>query len=364
MKIEIGKYQNVIQGFDPSIANEKYQNIEDIDALNSFQAELSNLIINKQRELETERMIMTNSIEPTSESIITEVIKALQNMFKIVNVAGAVGDLYNKYKNDKSALDEIYEALNSTHDSIEALAGYEIYLFKTLKPLLKRMSTDMIDYNKNLKSKSHEILDVSRWKIQQHIRQMRQLLIKSTVGLSEHDYFNGLLDEIHETMTTVVNLYDRIQNYCDEKRLVDYLQVINSKVVKETNVRNYKLKKEILNLDYNIKTNLIQQQYQLALNAFKQLVFPFAHYFLSEYTIPEDIEKNRGDYLRNWTVNKIDSLSTKLSEDRVRVNGKVDTFLIETNFDHEPFYTWNSDKYSKILSDLFDGKEILLKANV
>ncbi|CAG8720187.1 9115_t:CDS:2, partial [Scutellospora calospora] len=115
-------------------------------------------------------------------------------------------------------------------------------------------------------------------------------------------------------LTTLINIYDRIQDYYDQAKLV-YIAHIGSSMADK--IADEKLDNAVNELKREIRFNIILGHLKRATNAFKQWVFPFAN---------------------------VEFHSEKIST--------------------EPFFVWENDKYSHEISKLLIGEEITIKADI
>ncbi|CAG8853842.1 17146_t:CDS:1, partial [Gigaspora margarita] len=65
------------------------------------------------------------------------------------------------------------------------------------------------------------------------------------------DYLTFYMDKLDEGMTTIINIYDRIQSYFDQSRLANYIANISSPT-NTIEIENETLKKEIEKLEREI----------------------------------------------------------------------------------------------------------------
>lgn len=184
---------------------------------------------------------------------------------------------------------------------------------------------------------------------------------------------------INEAMNLIVHIFDKVEQYEQEKKLANYLTNIivvdglnRSKRSSDkpnptsyedsglaSNISDSELIENINQLHYNIQVNLILKQYYRAVGALKQIVFPFAE-----------------DYLQSNVVGDIsdisllaNSLIKRINEFNSSVINENDHFIRNTKFGDEigeiaPFYIWRNAEVHDDIQRLFDGKKIYLYADV
>ncbi|GIX72569.1 uncharacterized protein CEXT_200941 [Caerostris extrusa] len=114
-------------------------------------------------------------------------------------------------------------------------------------------------------------------------------------------------------MTTLINIYDRIQSYQDQQQLANYIADMGSASSSAINISDPNLVRAVNYLESSIKSNIVLNQYKAAIDSFKQWVFPFANSFLERPMLPSQLEmdKDLEDLVSN-AVTHIENLRTKV----------------------------------------------------
>lgn len=325
----------------PQLTELKSRPIDNFDALDSLQTELDAIL---------------NALHSDRKKRSTSKKNKFKNIKKAFKLARASADIYLKYRNNVEDLENISDAIANADKTINSINEYEKYM-GTFSDTLHRMVDDLSSYRL---ADSH--LDLSRWEVQKNIRIMKRFVAESTRGFSVENDLVDLTEELQETLNALVDVYDRIEEYQKEKRIENYIQIMTSTDVRNIDVKNNTLRKTLSEIEYNIMTNLAIKQYHLAINALKQYAFPFAYKYMNEFAVPKNLRSENLDYIRSWIIQRIESLTEILSEQKTKTD-PTDAFVHETS-NSEPFFTWSNKKHGKLLTKLFGGEEITLNANV
>ncbi|GBN27198.1 hypothetical protein AVEN_46586-1 [Araneus ventricosus] len=231
------------------------------------------------------------------------------------------------------------------------------------------MENNLRDVANKLEAKSQVSLDVTKWKVQSALRDMKLQMQQLTEGFQVKDNMARCIEKLEEVMTTLINVYDRIQSYQDQQNLANYIADISSSSASSINISNPTLVIAVNRLEMLIRSNLVLTQYKTAVNAFKQWVFPFAHNYLEESMLPSHLElKKNIENLIDSAVKQIESLESKLDLYKTSVK-KTDKYIHTGEFSSryvstEPFYVWKNDEYKDTISKLLSGQEVVLRADV
>lgn len=291
--------------------------------------------------------------------------------FKVLGkVAKMSADIYMKYKDDKNALEEIGEAIEKAQDKFDELKQYEDKIQNSVLPMMRAVQSEMLRVQDGLVSKSEVALQVTRWRIQSTLKDIKLLLRQFTNGFKVQDNLSRCVDKLDETMTTLIDIYDRIQSYTQQKELADYIADITSANSLDIQVTDKKLRNSIVTLKKTILSNTVFGYYERVVAAFKQWVFPFAERWLQEFKLSSYHKED--DSYENFVpviTGQIQTLKSKLTEYRASIIKGVHSYIHTADFDSSyksgrPFYTWDNQRYKDSILDLLAGKEVVLKADV
>ncbi|GIY70357.1 uncharacterized protein CEXT_753831 [Caerostris extrusa] len=155
---------------------------------------------------------------------------------------------------------------------------------------------------------------------------------------------------MEEVMTTLVNVYGRIQVYQEQQSLANYIADISSTAANDINISKPELVSALNELEIHIRSNLVLKQYKTAVDAFKQWIFPFAHTFLETSMLPShlELEENIENLAQNAFA-QIEKMKLKLDLYKTSVKSS-DKYLNIAEFNSryvstEPFFVWKNEEY-------------------
>jgi hypothetical protein len=187
---------------------------------------------------------------------------------------------------------------------------------------------------------------------------------QSTEGFKIEDDLARCLEKLEEAMTTLIKVYDHIQEYQDQQNLANFIAAVSSPESGSDDDNNLN-KLEIL-----IRSNLLLKQYHLAVRASKQWVFPFANHYLERIKLPFQLEL-KSDTLQDLAskaIEQLDHVKSKVDEYKTAIQ-RHDAYIFDGAFDssHDsthPFYVWKNEENKELMSQLLSGKPIFVKADV
>ncbi|GIY39036.1 uncharacterized protein CEXT_80091 [Caerostris extrusa] len=149
------------------------------------------------------------------------------------------------------------------------------------------MQDDLQDVSNNLAGKSQVALDVTKWKVQDTLKDMKLKMQRITQGFEVKDDLARCIEKLEEAMVTQINIYDRIQNFEDQQYFTNLIADISSATANSIHITDPSLASEVdlVRLEMLIRSNIVLKEYKIALDAFKQWVFPFAHHYIDESMI-------------------------------------------------------------------------------
>ncbi|CAL1286288.1 unnamed protein product [Larinioides sclopetarius] len=297
---------------------------------------------------------------------------ALNVIGKITQIAefgSLMFNFFNNMKEDNEKMDTVIDAMEKIEDKIKKLREYEESIYDTIAPMLQEMKDHMKDISENLKSKSQVALDVTKWQVQSTLKDMRLKMQRLTEGFNVKDDLSRSIERLDEVMTTLINIYDRIQSYQDQQNLANYIADISSVTASSINIKNQQLGNAVNQLEFAIRANIALMQYKSAINAFKQWVFPFADHYIKKSLLPSQLEldKNIQNLVQNATRN-IETIKQKLDLYDTSIKNS-DEYLECEEFSSryvstQPFIVWKNEEYGGLISSLLSGNEVVLKADI
>ncbi|CAL1286293.1 unnamed protein product [Larinioides sclopetarius] len=298
-----------------------------------------------------------------------DALKVIEKTGQIAQFGSLLLNVYDKVKEDEEKIDALTDAMKNIGDKITKLREYEENIYDTIVPMLQGMEDQMKDISDKLGSKSHVALDVTKWQVQSTLKDMRLQIERFTEGFKIKDDLSRSIEKLNEVMTTLINVYDRIQNYQDQQNLANYIADISSVTASSINIKNQQLVNAVNHLEFAIRANIVLKQYKSAIDAFKQWVFPFENNYIEETMLPSQLklDTNIQDLVQNATKEietikqKLDLYDTSIKNgDEYLKCGEFSSRYVST----KPFFVWKKEEYGSLISGLLSGKEVVLKADV
>ena len=333
---------------------------------------LRDVLKKKRDELSPEHAV--NSISSSPPSKLKKALDLVDKAGKKLEKAGKAVetglDLFKRYKDDNDKLKEIDHAIEEEQEKIRKLRQFEDEIYDIIKPMLGEggLADELDDVAKQLKGKSQVSLDIAKFNIIGKLKDIKLTLQQVTEGFDVQADMTRCIEKQEEAMTTLINIYDRIQNYQSQKQLANYIASIASASASRIPIGDRQLNDKVNELEIVIRSNMVLKEYETATSALKQWVFPFASIYLSDIKLPEQLDSSDLNSLVSRASKEIELIKRKLleyktsiqHEDRYIHNGEFNSDYVST----KPFFVFENANYKQLIVDLFAGKEIRVNADI
>ncbi|CAG8546960.1 7846_t:CDS:2, partial [Dentiscutata erythropus] len=286
--------------------------------------EIKDELVQIQTKLEELKKKNENATANQKTSVKLRVIQD----FKVgIETIENVIELYVKYQEDKERLDALSNSIKQADDE-----------------------------NK-INNKSHVFLDLTKWKVQNSLESIRNEIQKISKGFDIQEDTICYMEKLDEGRTTLINIYDCVQDYYDQANLASYIAHIYSATNEES---------ATIELEQEIRANILTGHFKRAKSAFNQWVFPLANEYLKALnSLDQDIDNNKDI---DSIISQINILHSVIQERKLAINNE-DRFLVKEEFSSEyessnPFFVWEGNIYSQEISKLLSGEEITIKAEI
>lgn len=299
-----------------------------------------------------------------------QIVRELHKTENALIVIASSSSLYKQYSTNREELDAIGVAINEDRNALIALIAFKNKIYGELIPMIKAFHENVDAIETNLATKSSVALDVQKWKFGDTLSSVKRILVESISGLKTSKKVENSLARIDEAITLLMHIYDRIQNYQEQTKLVKYMSDLHTADYRRTHITDLHLKQILNQLEFNCQANFILSQYGRAVDAFKQAVFPFAADYLEFYQLPVTIAEDHSmDSVIVKVVDKVKLMSERIKELNGTVINKNDESMHTAHFDRNrggpgPFYLWPNDEVHNEIQQLFAGKKVYLLADV
>lgn len=332
-----------------------------LDTTSTIREELGELLKNQ-----TDILIKQNS---GLDIKINKQLRLVNQVQNVVSISETAIDVYSKIRNHQAKIDHMSDAIQKTDDNTKQLRQYQEKIYKNIIPMCSNITNIIKTMEQQLQGKSHVGLDISQWKIQSTLSDFKLIMQKMTKGYKMQEDLTRCIEKLDGGMSIMINVFDRIQDYHDKSELFAYIADIRSSRAMGVTVNNNELNAAIKELDLTIISNLVLGQYETAMNAFKQYVFPFAHFYLADLSLPASLKvDNTTNNFASIAVDQIEHIKSKLSESNAIIN-KRDTYIHNNiEFSHNsralPFFVWRHDSNKDTIAKLLDGQKITINADI
>ncbi|CAG8513426.1 3357_t:CDS:2, partial [Gigaspora rosea] len=302
--------------------------LSNIDFTTTIVKEIKDELVQTQTKLEELKKKNRNA---TADQKTNNELRVIHDLNIAIETTEKVIELYDKYQKDKEKLDALSNSIKQANEDIEKLKQFEENINKAIVPMINKMQDDINNMENEINNKSHKI----------------------SKGFNIQEDTIHYMEKLDEGITTLINIYDRIQDYYDQINLASYIAHIYS----ATNIEG-----ATIELEQEIRTNILIGHFKRAKSAFKQWVFPLANVYLkvlNSLSDNQDIDS---------IISQIKILYSEIQERKVVIN-EEDKFLVKDEFSSEyesskPFFVWKNAIYSQDISKLLSGEEITIKAEI
>ncbi|GFS60639.1 uncharacterized protein TNIN_366101 [Trichonephila inaurata madagascariensis] len=327
----------------------------------SLETDLKQELKRKKGELETENSSPNYKIN-----------NALQIVGKLNQIAefGSIWlEVKSELKNDQIKIDEITEIIQQAGNKFLRLKDYEDKIYSFITPMLQSMENNIRNIAENLHGRSHARLDVTKWKVQTTLKDIKLQMQQLTQGFQVKNNLARCIEKLEEIIVTIIRIYDRIQNYQEQQNVANYIADISSSSSCVINIDDSKLVSAVNHLESLIRSNIVLKQYKTIIYSFKQWVFPFAHDYLKKSQLPSHLELEKSlENLAMKAITEIKNLKTKIGLYKISVT-ENDKSIQSSEFNSryvstEPFFVWKNEEHKNIISKLLSGKKVAVKSDV
>lgn len=347
-KIEI---KFALETLDKNMKDNEYP--EEIEKLKE---KANELLTSEIEKLKTDNSTSSNNVK----------LKTLKRIQKCLIIDP---ELFGFFKDNTSQIEVLENAIFQADITLREIRRYHEAIYKIIVPKFLDLKSELKGMLKALNEKSDFPIEVGKWKIQSTINNFFTLIYKMTKGFSVEEKITSCIKKLQEGMIVIIDIYKTIEYYESEAQLYSYLNLIESKKALQLEGNNVELDNVINKLDTMVQSNLVLSQYQKAISMFKQYIFPFAHFYLSEFSLPTELKPEHNvDSLVSFAVKNLENLKTRVTESNLSI-GCFDKYInsdIPFSSDHNksPFFIWSYDKHKDAISKLLKGKEIFLEADI
>lgn len=276
-------------------------------------------------------------------------------------------DVYNQYKNDKDKIEHIVEVIAKQTESVKGLKQRQNEIYERAIPYARLMKHDVENFKPG---DSFAEMFIKKWKLNIFFKEMKAEFFKMSNEFSIEENIQSSLTKLEEGMTTIIDIYEKIELLTDQKKLADYIANIGSAHFVKIQINDPILAMAINRLEHIIKSNLIIKKFKLAIIGTKQHYFPVIGKFLSHYRLPAQLQTNDTNSIIEQSIKQIEDLQKKIMENKA-LSADADSTMHSDDIDfdgssrhHPVFYRWSHEKFKYEIDNLLQGKSVILKADI
>lgn len=234
---------------------------------------------------------------------------------------------------------------------------------------MNRITKSVKDVADGLDNQSQAVLEVTRWKLSETLKQTKSLMEKMFDKFSVKGSLVNCIQNFMDAMDTIINVHSTMENHRRDKSLGDYIANIARVSANDSTIEN-RLALNLTNMEMKIGADLVSKQHRIAIDAIKLYAFPFAHIYFKDISnfSASTVIKDSMEYLIPKVSNEMDSIIKTMLDSNLGTS-KRDLCTIRASFNNNsnytlPFFTWTNEIYRSSISKLLAGKEVTMGANI
>ncbi|OXU19967.1 hypothetical protein TSAR_012591, partial [Trichomalopsis sarcophagae] len=294
------------------------------------------------------------------------------NVMKIVQVPANV---YPDIVEDNKKSDLVITAYKDAEDQLKKLDMYKNKIHDDIIPQFKALQKYLNSHlgKKNItRQNSLAGLDISKWKMQDILKDLRDYMRKITEGFEVQEDITRLIEKLDRALFTMIDIYRLIEDYRDKKELADYIQNVNPISGTAKKFKNKELQNVIDELKVIIQSNIVLEEYARVIHAVKQTVYPLAHHYLDKHQFlpfASSTSSNITSFVAD-AVDHLHQIRSTFKNNRASVDDYDSYIMPNADFTTEDedlrgaFYTWRYTEHKHAISQLLRGKKITLKSDI
>lgn len=325
--------------------------------IDSLQVDVRNIIGNKTYEMESmSRRNETNSL------------RALRKIIKKLSVLEMDVDLFSKFSSDEEKLVEIEAAIRHSQERLFDLKNLEQNVLQFVEPFVKYVKELFNQFPKNFMNQKMSS-EVMKGQIQNKLKDLRFHMQQVSSGKLKLEYeLLHTIDKLDGTISTLIDIFDRIQIYEEQVKLSNYIGNIESADYSTDGLDSSN--QDLNNLKVIIQSNVILTIFDNAVNGFKQTIFPFAGFYLHRFDLPDQLLTDTNlEMLVKESTQELQNLKMTLKEYRSASINENDNLIHTADFTNnfkssQPFYVWSGREHYKVIEKLLSGQAITIKSDI
>ena len=293
----------------------------------------------------------------------------LSNTKKMLEVGQASVSLYQGIAKGTTDIEQVDQELIQNSKEREQLEKFQNHVETIVRPMFKSMPDDVRKLNQKLSSQETIGLMLSKWQVTTHLKDLKHQLQQLTNGFEMSTELMHHMNQLHDSLSTLISIYEQIQTFVERKELADYIATMNMPTISGHSLSDPITNQKLLAIRSEVMYKQLEQEFNLAMIAFRLWVFPYAEHYLPAVQLPNlsAIGFNSSSasvHLKQSTeqiINLLEKYKSSITEADKHVNNGRFTSDYRTT---SPFYVWDNERFSEAIQDLLSGKTVQLLADV
>lgn len=333
--------------------------------LNSHNDETKN-----KKDFQSDLASMTNLIEKF-KSEMNQPNEMIDNGLALLRTTNLAIDLYHSvWQSSENETEAHAREIKLIHEQIKANIDHYRSLYK-IESDINQFQNNLINEQlpllaNNLSGNSLASLDFKKWQINKNLHGIKRSLNDLFKSFPSRSELMNTFFLIENVMSTLVDIYIRIENYAEQIKLANYIADITQTHFIADIPANYQL--QVAELEKTILQNVIREQYRQAVKAFSVWSFPF----FTEYKklmkldhVQMRPEPDVSNTSMSFYVDNLNQMLTEVNEFDVKIRAHVENHIQNAAFDqNSPFFEWSSSKNPFEIKRLLEGKKTTFMADV
>jgi len=272
----------------------------------------------------------------------------------------ALGMLSNNLATEKAKLSAITTAIKQAESLVTQLQGHKQQMSSSFGQRLDQITSQVKDIHKNLENQSVVAIEFNKAEVTNFFNSIKAELSKITGNSA--DGFCNVINKMIQALETSMIIHEHIQEYKDQITFANYIAQINSPGFKES-IATGELGAVIQKLEKVTQRNIALEQYYMAVSVIKQWSFPFARNFLDNFDkLPNFLSLPDEKFIPKLK-DQMEKIIREVVKEKTYVS-EVDHLIKEDEFTDEPFFVWSHNNYKSQITDLLNGKQVFLNADI
>lgn len=280
-------------------------------------------------------------------------------------------DTLNQYDTDIEKLAKVIKIVDEAKENVKKIEDHGEKIHNTFISIIRNMGNELLKATDNLGSQSQVELDISKWQVQAKLRDIKLKMKQFIREFTAEDQLMRLVEKLDEVMTTMIDVFDRIESFREKQKFANYMADLNSAAAKRIIVTDEALSNAVRRLEIVTRTNVIISQYNSVLSALKQWVFPFADDYLKDFKLlsyPKEDKPDTQLLVQSAALSQILKMKTKVQLYGLLIRA-YDKDIFESKFysryvSMRPFFIWKQENHREMIRKLLSGQSVVIKADV